>query len=242
MGQSLLSALPGHTRQQLDISRRMVAKSKSVFEITPHKRRGPIAAEFSTPGPASIALPGLIGNVNPESNKLSSPSFSLRMKPAGPKQFLTPAPGAYKNENSERYLEEKIQYSMGIKTTPPKQYKTPAPGAYKSEDSERYLEEKIQHSMGMKLQGPKKFLTPAPGAYKSEDSERYLDEKIQHSMGIKLEGPKKFLTPAPNHYEAIIPNEDVSFSFGVRHSPYLYDGNKNGNSFFRSRSGTYTKA
>ena len=38
----------------------MVAKSK--YEITPHKRRGPIAAEFSTPGPASIALPGLIGS------------------------------------------------------------------------------------------------------------------------------------------------------------------------------------
>lgn len=29
--------------------------------ITPHKRRGPIAAEFSSPGPASINLPGLIG-------------------------------------------------------------------------------------------------------------------------------------------------------------------------------------
>lgn len=28
---------------------------------TPTKRRGPIAAEFSSPGPASVALPGLIG-------------------------------------------------------------------------------------------------------------------------------------------------------------------------------------
>ena len=78
-----------------------------------------------------------------ESTKLSSPSFSLRMKPAAPKQYLTPAPGAYQSENSEKYLEEKIQYSMGIKPTPPKQYKTPAPGAYKNEDSEKYLEEKI---------------------------------------------------------------------------------------------------
>ena len=29
---------------------------------TPHKRRGPIAAEFSGPGPAAIALPSLIGS------------------------------------------------------------------------------------------------------------------------------------------------------------------------------------
>jgi len=28
---------------------------------TPTKRRGPIAAEFSSPGPASVALPGLVG-------------------------------------------------------------------------------------------------------------------------------------------------------------------------------------
>jgi hypothetical protein len=29
---------------------------------TPHKRRGPIAAEFSGPGPAAIALPSLFGS------------------------------------------------------------------------------------------------------------------------------------------------------------------------------------
>lgn len=29
---------------------------------TPTKRRGPIAAESSSPGPAAVALPSLIGN------------------------------------------------------------------------------------------------------------------------------------------------------------------------------------
>jgi len=61
-------------------------------------------------------------------------------------------------------------------------------------------------------------------------------------MGIKLSDPKKYITPAPNKYEATKPNDDVSFSFGVKHSAYLYDGNKDGSSMFRSRSGTYTKA
>jgi len=32
------------------------------FVITPHKRRGPIAAEFQSPGPAAINLPGLFGS------------------------------------------------------------------------------------------------------------------------------------------------------------------------------------
>ena len=41
----------------------MVSRSKAQQHvITPHKRRGPIAAEFSTPGPASVKLPGLFGS------------------------------------------------------------------------------------------------------------------------------------------------------------------------------------
>ena len=39
----------------------MVGRAGGV-QITPHKRRGPIAAEFSSPGPAAIALPGLFGS------------------------------------------------------------------------------------------------------------------------------------------------------------------------------------
>lgn len=40
----------------------MVSRSKAQQHvITPHKRRGPIAAEFSSPGPASVKLPGLFG-------------------------------------------------------------------------------------------------------------------------------------------------------------------------------------
>lgn len=31
---------------------------------TPTKRRGPIAAEYSSPGPACVTLPPLIGNLN----------------------------------------------------------------------------------------------------------------------------------------------------------------------------------
>ena len=36
--------------------------ANSNFVITPHKRRGPIAAEFQSPGPAAISLPGLFGS------------------------------------------------------------------------------------------------------------------------------------------------------------------------------------
>ena len=39
----------------------MVSSKSKQHIITPHKRRGPIAAEFASPGPASISLPGYFG-------------------------------------------------------------------------------------------------------------------------------------------------------------------------------------
>jgi len=58
------------------------------------------------------------------------------------------------------------------------------------------------------------------------------------TMHGKLKEPKKFETPAPNKYEAIIPEEQPSFAFGVKHSPYLYQHDSDQ---FRPRNGTFTK-
>jgi len=75
-------------------------------------------------------------------------------------------------------------------------------------------------------------------------------------MHGKLKDPKKFLTPAPNKYEAIIAEEQPSFAFGVKHSPYIYSGKQvNGNHWastkretikqsreeFIPRGGTFTR-
>ena len=43
------------------------------FVITPHKRRGPIAAEFQSPGPAAISLPGLFGSKHSNSHHFDLP-------------------------------------------------------------------------------------------------------------------------------------------------------------------------
>jgi len=59
-------------------------------------------------------------------------------------------------------------------------------------------------------------------------------------MHGKLKEPKKFQTPAPNKYEAIVPDEQPSFAFGVKHSPYIYAGKQTVEEF-RPRSGTFTR-
>ncbi|ODM95133.1 Outer dense fiber protein 3 [Orchesella cincta] len=121
---------------------------------TPTKRRGPIAAEFSSPGPASVALPGLIdrhvdttdhagpgpGTYNvmglsskgfTDSGKASAPSASLHYRHAQPKAFVTPSPGAYNPETSEKIiLDHSPKYSFGTKTEKKLKSNTPAPNAY----------------------------------------------------------------------------------------------------------------
>jgi len=82
------------------------------------------------------------------------------------------------------------------------------------------------------------------------------DDSPAMTMHGKLKEPKKFQTPAPNKYEAILPEEQPSFAFGVKHSPYLYSGKQvTGDRWvstktemgqkreeeFRPRSGTFTR-
>ncbi|XP_033217788.1 outer dense fiber protein 3B-like isoform X1 [Belonocnema kinseyi] len=44
---------------------------------TPTKRRGPIAAEFNSPGPACVTLPPLLGKTVPDSKRGRAPAFSF---------------------------------------------------------------------------------------------------------------------------------------------------------------------
>eukprot|EP00092_Neocalanus_flemingeri_P049666 GFUD01057164.1.p1 GENE.GFUD01057164.1~~GFUD01057164.1.p1 ORF type:complete len:114 (-),score=28.29 GFUD01057164.1:88-393(-) len=74
----------------------MGVQKKQNFVITPHKRRGPIAAEFQSPGPAAFNLPGLIGNgcLN-ESSKAAAPAFTFAGKHEQKVKNFAPSPNTY---------------------------------------------------------------------------------------------------------------------------------------------------
>merc|ERR1712111_164369 len=93
-----------------------------------------------------------------------------------------------------------------------------------------------------------------------DKGEDYLECVKSLSIVERLKEAKKFLTPAPNKYEAVIPEDNPSFAFGVKHSPYLYNGRELGRERwvstktemvsgdsglnggeFRQRSGTFTR-
>merc|ERR1711992_236718 len=179
-----------------------MGRSNQPFVYVPHKRRGPISAEFKSPGPAAFNIPGTIGNHGPkESTKATAPAFTFGGKSELKNKFKTPAPNAYDSEKGEDYLHQGTKHTFGLKPEIKNKFKTPAPNAYDSEKGEEYLEGGIKHTFGVKPEIPNKFKTPAPNAYSTENGEDYLEGGIKHSFGIKPELKNKFKTPAPNVYD-----------------------------------------
>merc|ERR1712079_882186 len=185
----------GTAEETLNTQETEMGRSNTNFVYTPHRRRGPISAEFTSPGPAAISLPGYIGRNDANAKTMGS-------KPKDLKKQNVPAPNAYNSEKSEEYLEGGIKHSFGVKPEPINKFKTPAPNAYDSEKGEEYLEGGIKHSFGLKPEPLNKFKTPAPNAYDSEKGEEYLEGGIKHSFGVKPEPMNKFKTPAPNAYDS----------------------------------------
>merc|ERR1711892_598109 len=94
---------------QSQLSNRMPVKSgvdkNGGFQYTPHKRRGPIAAEFQSPGPAAISLAGSVGK---------GPSKTMGIKPTAPKKYITPAPNKYEAKIHDRQPKK----TFGLKHSP----------------------------------------------------------------------------------------------------------------------------
>ncbi|KAK0084397.1 hypothetical protein PV326_006269 [Microctonus aethiopoides] len=62
---------------------------------TPTRRRGPIAAEFASPGPACVTLPPLLGKTVVDSKRGRAPAFSFGSRHAHKDESPGPGPGQY---------------------------------------------------------------------------------------------------------------------------------------------------
>ena len=62
---------------------------------TPTKRRGMIGAEFTSPGPACVTLPSLMGQTSIDSKKGKAPAFSFGSRHGSKNDSPGPGPGQY---------------------------------------------------------------------------------------------------------------------------------------------------
>ncbi|XP_046395444.1 outer dense fiber protein 3 isoform X1 [Ischnura elegans] len=187
---------------------------------TPTKRRGPIAAEYSSPGPACVTLPTSIG---PGSKSARAPAFSFGSRHNNKNDSPGPGPGQYNVTGLSAKGRDSPQAStLHGRPKDPKGDQTPAPGDYNPEKSEKAVHDHSpEYTFGHKTQMEKPSDTPAPNVY-----------NIPPAMGSTKEGNKKaapsftisgrqkeftddrVLTPGPGTYNNSSPDQ-----YKARRSP-----------------------
>ncbi|XP_042881063.1 outer dense fiber protein 3-like isoform X1 [Penaeus japonicus] len=197
---------------------------------TPTKRRGPIAAEFSSPGPAAIALKSGIGSGG--ATKSRPPAFTMSSRHEPKNEKVGPGPGQYNvtGLSNKAGKDEPAAASMHIKPKDPKVYVTPAPCDYSPEKAERKVNEASPcFSFGVKADPGKPFEAPAPNSYSIPSLLGHTKEGAKHSapsftMSARPKGAEdKMKVPGPGSYdEATVDKyktlKSPSFSMGQRTS------------------------
>ncbi|XP_066245106.1 ciliary microtubule associated protein 1A-like isoform X3 [Euwallacea similis] len=168
---------------------------------TPTKRRGPIAAEYNSPGPACVSLPSYIGKKPLEAKTGSAPAYSFGAKANAKLESIGPGPGQYNVTGlSAKGKDTPPALSLHSRPKEPKPDNFPAPGDYNPDKAEKVTHEHSpQYTFGLKTNVGKPADTPAPNVYSIPTGEK-LDNTPKYSFGVKPELVKPFNTPAPNVY------------------------------------------
>uniref|UniRef100_A0A8D9F3M9 Outer dense fiber protein 3 n=2 Tax=Cacopsylla melanoneura TaxID=428564 RepID=A0A8D9F3M9_9HEMI len=191
---------------------------------TPTKRRGPIAAEFSGPGPACVTLPTTFGHSPSDSKKGRSPSYSFGSRHGGKNDSIGPGPGQYNVTGlSAKGKDSPPAASLHSRAKEHKSDSMPAPGDYNPEKSEHSLsnhDNAPKFTFGLKTQPAKPVNTPAPGDYHSDKvSLNFLSNHTQlpsYSFRQKIVLEKRSNTPAPGDYQP--KNEKASMEATSNHA------------------------
>ncbi|XP_018336730.1 outer dense fiber protein 3 isoform X4 [Agrilus planipennis] len=169
---------------------------------TPTKRRGPIAAEFASPGPASVSLPSTIGTRPLDSKTGRAPAFSFGNRHNDKTETIGPGPGQYNVTGlSAKGKDTPKAASLHGRPKDCKGDNTPAPGDYNPDKAEKVIHDNApKYTFGLKTNREKPLDTPAPNSYNVNG----LQKSPMFSFGSRNSIDKIPNTPAPNVYN--IPN------------------------------------
>ncbi|XP_044735286.1 outer dense fiber protein 3-like isoform X2 [Chrysoperla carnea] len=134
----------------------------------PTKRRGPIAAESASPGPAFVALPSLIGTKNVPQSKLNrAPAFSFGNRHSDKDDTTGPGPAQYDVTGlSAKGKSTAPSLSIHSRNKEMSSFTTPAPGDYAPEKSVKaLLDSSPKYTIGLRPSLEKHGDTPAPNVY-----------------------------------------------------------------------------
>ncbi|KAM4582565.1 ciliary microtubule associated protein 1A-like [Fundulus diaphanus] len=213
----------------------------------PHKPKGPIAAQYGSPGPIFM-LPGLTGAIQHDPTKPKAPVFSITSRRKVANADCSPGPIYKLPPNYIRYGKDgTLAFSVHGRLC------TPGPGQYSPDFLKlstfksppaciHSLQQKLPPLFGTKgITTPSapsftitgrtekgSFLenitkTPGPAAYNAPDPYISKTKPPQWTMtGCNFPPDKAAQTsgPGPSYPETFTKPKAPSFSFGVRHSQY----------------------
>ncbi|XP_066551107.1 ciliary microtubule associated protein 1A [Amia ocellicauda] len=182
----------------------------------PHKRRGPISAEYTSPGP-KYALPVLIGTVNHATTKSMAPAYSLGVKHRPTENTFSPGPVHLVPANmTEKGKEHIPAYSIVGRPKEHVTLPTPGPGYY---EPEKHLTSVCPHTPAYSISGWDKPClidqTPGPAAYS-------LPSELDGKTGTTMSGRSQIgsiydnlqKSPGPAVHSAVDP---IIYKYSSRH-------------------------
>ncbi|NXN77345.1 ODF3A protein, partial [Bombycilla garrulus] len=131
----------------------------------PHKRRGPILAEFSTPGP-KYWLPGTTGHPGHDPTKDRAPAYSFRGTKCPTEASCSPGP-RYAIHSSITKTGKQVAPSALVTARPTTKLEvTPGPSDYTTDPADKHVYYSApSRSMMFRPKDSQRFQTPGPGTY-----------------------------------------------------------------------------
>ncbi|NXQ39689.1 ODF3A protein, partial [Catharus fuscescens] len=131
----------------------------------PHPRRGPILAEFNTPGPKYL-IPGTTGHPGHDPTRQRAPAYSFRGTKSTSAENCSPGPRYFIHSsitNTGKYVPPAAHVTGRYKT---KISVTPGPSDYTTEPADKHVYHTApSQTMVFRPKDAKGSQTPGPGSY-----------------------------------------------------------------------------
>ncbi|XP_060610918.2 ciliary microtubule associated protein 1A [Anolis sagrei] len=141
-----------------------MSNEKWVGTWRPHRPRGPILAQFTSPGP-KYYIQGATGHVSHIPTKRKAPAYSMHGSRPSLRKDCSPGPYPVQGSMTNRGRKSAPAYSMGSRPRVRVEI-TPGPASYSPEKSNRIIYKNVPaHTMSFRTQGSRVDSTPGPNAY-----------------------------------------------------------------------------
>ncbi|PKK18793.1 outer dense fiber protein 3-like [Columba livia] len=204
----------------------------------PHRPRGLITAQFTSPGP-KYSVHGTMGYINHNPTKVKAPAYTCRGAKAPAEGSCSPGPRYYVEPSMTR-TGKYVAPAYAITGLPRiKTEITPGPSDYSPEKSNRHVFKcPPEPSMAFRNQGVKTNLSPGPSTYTLPrvlgPNTAHTPASPCHSMKSRSQRDRydadlaklrdKTVKPGPADYRmgrvVLIKPQAPAATFGLRHSMY----------------------